>query len=408
VDYYRWFSGVGLVEVELLCVECLARRRAGESIEIVSICEPCRVVLEDVGIQDGIFGTPEVLVRLEPTDTTLRETSLPWSSEEIVGIAPIESTHAFWLVVLRDGSVGRLHADSGEVDDVCSVELPPAEPDHQPWVGHLLTPRLHVSVDARFAAIVHDYGQYGRAYDLRTGRCTLELDGGRYHANTVPFSFAFVEHRGRTVAIHRTEWNRLDASDPETGDLLTERGPTSYGRGEEPPEHYLDYFHGRLVVSPDGRRVVDDGWVWHPVGIPRVWDLRRWLETNVWESEEGPRTLTQRWYYWDHGICWLDPDHIALEGIGDDDDEMIGGVRIFTVAASGIWARELAAFAGPSGRFFSDGRRLFAAGTDGLTIWEVGTGALVARIDGFTPSWQHSHGRELAEISGQRLLRWRY
>jgi hypothetical protein len=32
----------------------------------------------------------------------------------------------------------------------------------------------------------------------------------------------------------------------------------------------------------------------------------------------------------------------------------------------------------------------------------------VGRIDGFTPIRQHLKGRELVELSGQRLLRWRY
>ncbi len=151
------------------------------------------------------------------------------------------------------------------------------------------------------------------------------------------------------------------------------------------------------------------------VGIPTGLGLDRWLDGNVWESEDGPSlmSLAYRDYYWDHAMCWLDADRICLGGIGDDDDWMIDGARIFTAVepASGrIWrsARELDAFAGPSGDFFADGRRLFSAADDGLAIWDVDAGALVARIDGFTPSRQHSRGRELVQISGERLLRWRY
>jgi hypothetical protein len=93
---------------------------------------------------------------------------------------------------------------------------------------------------------------------------------------------------------------------------------------------------------------------------------------------------------------------------------MIDGARILAVAETDAsrpgWrvARELGAFAGPSGRVFSDGRRLFSAAADGLAIWDLDAGALVARIDGFAPSKQHALGRELAEVSGQRLLHWRY
>ena len=109
-------------------------------------------------------------------------------------------------------------------------------------------------------------------------------------------------------------------------------------------------------------------------------------------------------------MCWLDSDRICLGGIGDD-DWIIDGARIFTAAesdASGRLARELDAFAGPSGDFFADGRRLFSAADDALAVWDVEAGALVARIEGFRPSRQHVRGRELVQISGERLLRWRY
>ena len=82
-----------------------------------------------------------------------------------------------------------------------------------------------------------------------------------------------------------------------TGRLLTERtyAPPPGGKGR--PEHYLDYFHGTLAVSPDQQWIVDDGWVWAPAGIPRTWNFRRWIEENPWESEDGPsvRWLCQRW-----------------------------------------------------------------------------------------------------------------
>lgn len=415
VTFYRWLTGVGL-DAELLCVECMSRRERGEAVEIVSICDDCRAVVEDQLDPGGFRGEPGIRVRPVPVDATIHERPLPWPAEEIVDVAPIEAARTSWLVLLRDGSVERLDADSADARRVCAIELPADEPGHKPWAGRRLTPRLHTSSDAGFAAVVHDYGKRGRVYDLGTGRCTLELDGGRYHSDTVPFSLALVEHRERTVVIHRTAWNRLDASDAATGELLTDRHPTSYGVGEEAPEHYLDYFHGRLLVSPDGRRIVDDGWVWHPVGIPMVWDLAHWLDSNVWESEDGAsRTaLAFRNYYWDSGMCWLDSERIALGGIGEDEDWMLDGARIFTAARVNVTsrgrrlARELGAFAGPGGSFFGDGSHLFSTGGDALNVWDVQDGALLTRIEGFTPSRQHSHGRTLLELAGPQLRLWRY
>jgi len=74
--------------------------------------------------------------------------------------------------------------------------------------------RLHVSWRGDFAAVVNDYGRHGQVLDLRSGRVTMMLDGGDYHPETVPFSLAFFEARGRPVVIHRSDWNRLDLSDP--------------------------------------------------------------------------------------------------------------------------------------------------------------------------------------------------
>ena len=59
---------------------------------------------------------------------------------------------------------------------MCSLELPPGEPDHEPWASHVLTPRLHASPDGTFAAIVHDYGRARvREDDVLAGRLAVEV-----------------------------------------------------------------------------------------------------------------------------------------------------------------------------------------------------------------------------------------
>jgi hypothetical protein len=110
-------------------------------------------------------------------------------------------------------------------------------------------------------------------------------------------------------------------------------------------------------------------------------------------------------------MCWLDADRICLGGIGDDDDWMIDGTRIFTAAesdASGRLARELDAFAGPRGDFFSDGRRLFSAADDALAVWDVeARRARRAHRRLHTEPPARPRPRAGADL-GQRLLRWRY
>src|SRR5713226_9079789 len=91
------------------------------------------------------------------------------------------------------------------------------------------------------------------------------------------------------------------------------------------------------------------------------------------------------------------------------------GARLFAVdeivpSARTSWRspREVATFAGPCGLFFSDGQRLFSSAEDGLSVWDVNDGARIGRIDGFRPTRQHPASRELVEVSGSALHRWRY
>jgi hypothetical protein len=233
----------------------------------------------------------------------------------------------------------------------------------------------------------------------------MRLDGGWYRPDTVPFSIGFVVHDDRTLLVHRTAWNRLDVSDPAGGELLTSRGPTAYGKGEPRPAHYLDYFHGALSISPGGRWVLDDGWVWAPVGVPTVWDLRSWMTGNVWESEDGPsrRWICQRDYAWDRPTCWLGEDLLAISGIGDDDEAMLTGVELFDVARN----VRVGAFAGPDGALFEADGQLLAAAPDGLQRWDPATGELTGTVPGFVPTHQHPAG-ELVSVADGVLRRWNW
>ncbi len=332
MKYYRWLTGVGL-EAELLCPARVAEREADHTVATAEICTACREWLEDeVGDMGGVRGRPEIRERKEAIDNAIGRFPLGENFGSVLDLAPVIKKPSTWMFLSATGKIASLNLGSKEWSDLGEVELQ-LEPDHTPWVNHLVTPRLHVSPAGDFIAVVNDYGKKGAVYRVGSSVPTMTLNGGDYHPETVPFSFVFVEHRSRCIAIHRTAWNRLDASDSATGELVSDRNPTSYRRGEDRPAHYLDYFHGRLVLSPDGRRIVDDGWVWHPFGIPDVWDIQAWLDNNVWESEDGPSklSLASRAYYWDHALCWLGSKHVALGGIGDDDDYIFDGVRLFAV-----------------------------------------------------------------------------
>jgi hypothetical protein len=413
----RWYLGVAM-ELEVLCVPCADQRQAGVAVTATRVCERCfEHALHEVADIAGSRGTPGMVTREAPFATALTITALPVELGPIADIAPIDAaSESAWLLLSTSGALIRFDADTRAWSAVaeCSV---PAEPDHEPWCGHELRRRLHASSCGRFAAVVNDYGRRGQVLDLSSGRVTMELDGGDGEPATVPFSLAFFQARDRTLVVHRSAWNRLDLSDPASGELLSVRDTPGNERGKDRPPHCLDYFHGALIVDPTGTRVVDDGWIWHPVGVPVAFSLARWRDENVWESEDGPSRLDvcARAYYWDHAIVWLDDHRVAVSGIGDDDAAMVPGARIFDVTRRGEagpgwsshlpWARELLAFAGPSGLFFSEGGWLFSSSDTGLSRWDPRTGERTGQLPEFRPTHHHRGSHELIQLVDAKLIR---
>jgi hypothetical protein len=228
---------------------------------------------------------------------------------------------------------------------------------------------LRTDPAGRFAAVCTAKGpRRGLVLDLDSGQVTMRLDHRSAHEEHSRFPVVFFDDGGRPLLVHATNWNRLDISDPATGELLTSREPTRSRQGELRPPHYLDYFHAGLSVSPDQRFVAEDGWVWHPFGVVRSWDLARWLHENPWEGEDGPsiRSLCWREYFWDAPMCWLDEQTLAVYGFGEDVDWIIPAVRVFDVTTG----EELRWFPGPTGRIESDGTYLFSWDESGISVWD--------------------------------------
>ncbi|MBO0871582.1 MAG: hypothetical protein J2P15_23770, partial [Micromonosporaceae bacterium] len=403
--HVRLLTGTGL-DCDLCCRACDAAVDSNldaRRVPLVEVCAPClgRVVAE--GELLWWRGQPGVPERPEPVDTTIVETPLPQRVGPVQDLAPVPATdRPVWLLLGEDGRISRYDAASREWRVLATTSLPdePGDPGryHQP------RRRLHASSGGQFAAVVTDYGRYGQVLDLRDGRVTLELDGGDDHPDTVRFSLAFADF-GEHVVVHRTAWNRLDVSDAVTGAPLTEREPTQYVDGEAPP-HYLDYFHGALHLSPTGRWIADDGWVWQPDGLVVTWDLNWWLAENPWESEDGPsRRRVCRREEWDRPMCWVGENLLAVRGIdaGPGGAPVLGGVQVFDVVSGA----PVAAFAAPEGALFADGYRLYVAAADGLEIWDAGTGERTGRVPGFVPTAYHPGAGELAALRGGGLRRWR-
>lgn len=335
----------------------------------------------------------------DPRGTGVVTTSTPPAAGTVVDVAPVTVAGApAWLLLSDDGRVGRWDAGAGAFEALAAASVP-VEPERDRWADRIPRPRLHASADGGFAAVVHDYGRFGQVLDLRTGRVTMELDNTGDEEETVPFSLAFLEHAGRTLVVHRTAWHRLDVTDPVTGELLTARPPRPNGR-----------FHGAVRVSPDGRRILDDGWVWHPFGAVAVWGVQRWLTEDPHEPEDGAVRLCERDSYWDCAMTWIDGTRVAVEGIGEDANAMRPGARVFDTGRVvrhqppvGPNAVEVVTVPGPSGRFFSDGTVLYSADADGLHSWDPSAGTRLGTVPGFAPTHHHRAAGVFLELRGDRV-----
>ncbi|TCC27482.1 hypothetical protein [Kribbella speibonae] len=399
----RWVEAIAHLtgndlDFDLSCKDCDA---AAQPIAWVDVCEGCvqRVMEDDNPV--AWRGRPGVKHRPEPVETSLTSTALPTNLARPADFTALPGTAGNWLILTADGLLSTFDADTGEHVLLARADLP-AEPT--PDLGKTPRPRIHADPSGRYVAIVNDYGRYGVVLDLHDGRETMRLDRGDYHPEQTPFPIAFLTVDDDIALVHATAWNRLDASDPATGQLRTHRDQTPYLAGQPRPEHYLDYFHGALHLSPDGRWLADDGWVWSPVGLPRVWDAQHWLRTNVWESEDGgsARRLAHRAYYWDKPMCWVSNDLVAISGIGYDDEATLDGVRIFDVTTGD----EVLAFACPIRALFGAPGRLYASSETELQIWDPRTAELIGTVDHFAPTRHHQGSGELAQIENGQLTRW--
>ncbi|MBW6437555.1 hypothetical protein KZ829_27860 [Actinoplanes hulinensis] len=386
-EYLRLLTGEGLT-ADLACTACDVEPPAWET-----ICEDC-VALYDAGETGYLFGwrgEPGIRERPETFAGTKSASRLP--ERQVLDFTGLPSAdgRSLWLVLTRSGRLLRHDAGSGTSTLIRKRIRADRVTRRARTLPRL---RLHTSPDGRYAAIVNDYGRTGHVIDLDTGRPALTFDGGDFDHERVELSAAFTMHEDRAVLVHRTAGTRLDVSDAATGRLLTSRDQDQgYG-----------YFHGALYVSPGGDRIADDGWVPGPTGVPCVWDLRRWLDGNVFEADGGPtrRTLCRHEFGWRGPVCWIGDDLLAVYGIGRPIIEHLPGVRVF----SAVNGELVHAFAGPRGDLFASDRHLYAAGCDGLTIWDPHTGERLGSVPGFVPSRRHPTTGELAGLDDGFLIRW--
>jgi hypothetical protein len=213
---------------------------------------------------EGIIGTPELREnRVDFVESSRKVSIKGLDSKKVLCALPIENIREHLWALCTSSTLYLVDFDRAKICSEFSIaEL---------GFSDLTQIQLRVSRDARYLAVAGLFELSGCVYNRITGLASMIFERDKYHHDVTPFPFAFFEHEGKQLFIYATAWNKLDVFDPENGQILTSRELSECYPNESYPEHYLDYFHGRLLVSPDQQTVVDDGWVWAPVGRVSAW-----------------------------------------------------------------------------------------------------------------------------------------
>lgn len=385
-DPYVQFTGVE-ANYNLICTQC--KNNLDKLSTTLRYASPEKFEEMDRFPAEGIIGQPEILQRASNLSFVNREIQLDLTfSGQIRSVAPKRlAPVSQWVALFSSGEIALLDFEQQTVSTLAVALLSDftiAE-----------NSALHLSADGRFAAVVNDREPDGIVLELATGTVTMRLNRGSYHAKQTRFPAVFFQHYGQTLLVHATDWNRLDTSNPATGELLTTRISPEYEDGKR-GEHDLDYFHALPLVSPDASWIAEDGWVWQPFGLTRLWNLQRWLSENVWESEDGSsvKYLNQRGYYWNGPLCWIDDKTLAVWGFGDDDEWLIPAIQLFD-AETGKRTR---LFAGPRANTLYFDEYLFAISSEGTEVWDVETGERLHTDENLTPTSFHPRTHEFLSV----------
>ena len=199
--------------------------------------------------------------------------------------------------------------------------------------GRLEGKELEVSIAYHhpYICVTERFGVNAALYSLTSGT-VRDLRREDYYCDVSSYSVGFLELNGRILLICQTQWNHLDIFDAETGENLTEREVYRRNTGRKTKEgyplyddkNYMDYFHSRLHISPDGKHFLSNGWHWHPLGQIYLFETAKFLRT----FETGSiSTNCIAPYNWDRPCTFIDNetfviamDHLGKSGSLDEED----------------------------------------------------------------------------------------
>ncbi len=240
-----------------------------------------------------------------------------------------------------------------------------------------LSLKIEIKVSKRYVVVYNNIGQFGYVFDMNLSEYILDIDRKDYHNQHCQFSISFIND----MLIHGTDWNKLDVTDLKNGrSILEKEGDMG------------DFFS--CGISTSAKYIVNNGWVWHPVGAIAYWDIQSWLDGEL--DELSDKFVLPTDYLWDRSICWIDDTNIAVYGFCNDDIYVIDGVIIVNLESGSIsnW------FPGPSGKLFYD--KYIISLDKGMSIWRI-SGERVFYSDSINPDLYVEDGKFIEILDNGRL-----
>ncbi len=273
--------------------------------------------------------------------------------------------------------------------------------------------------DGEWAILYERHGT--KALLVREGAFVRELNRSYYFASSYDFPIClWRDADGRALVGHcPEEYNRIEIEDAQTGARLT--------AGEREP---ADFFHSRLQVSPDGKRMLTAGWVWHPFDAVGAFDLEEALRdpTHLDSPEEVTPPSARVGLAEESSACWASATTVLVGGTAKREDRETAaeppepGLHRQGLAQVDLSTRAVVAFVRlpfPTGAMMAVGSdralclfehpRLVSLETgEVLAAWpELSTGAQTSSISSHLPPPPPMAldriGRRLAVADGERV-----
>ncbi|TYP67392.1 hypothetical protein [Paenibacillus methanolicus] len=331
--------------------------------------------------------------------------SIKLFDEELLDIYPLLAKENTYVAITKNKKIIELDTMQESCNDLFALESEEIEINFDEAISIL------ASSDSNIIAVFNTYGRFGLVIDLSVKQIVMQFSRDDYHFNQTIFPVSFYTRNNQILLIHGTKWNRVDISNPFTGEVLTSREDPEFRMINNKPEcddHYLDYFHGQLLVSPNNEWVVSNGWEWHPYGSVTVWNMNQWIANNCWESEDGD-SKKELWRYkeeWNDPICWLSNTTVGILGKNDSnfcDDEInmpTGNLfRVYDVC-NGVLLNE---FEITYGQLIFDTFLYCSSKDTGLRVYNISKGEVLFEDHAIYPQAYHSTSKEFLEVNTNQL-----